>query len=372
MRILIDIGHPAHVHFFKNFIWEMEKRGHEILVTARDKEVSIRLLDAYNIKHIVVGKMGKGKLYLYKEWLQRDSLIYQIAMKFKPDILTGINNPCAAHVAWLTRVYSVIFNDTEHARLSNRVTNPFASVICTPSCFTKYLGDKQVNYNGYHELAYLHPNRFKPDSSVLKEMGIAKDERFFVVRFISWGASHDSGQRGFDLQGKKELVAKLEKYGRIIITSESPLPEEFEKYRITVTPEKLHDLLYYATLYIGEGATVASECAVLGTPAIYVNTLGAGTLDEQEKRYGLIYNFHEPETAQTRALGKAIELLQQKDLKKEWQGKRQKLLKDKVDVTGFMVDFIENFPESFKTTIKGTKNSQNRFFRLNLSQKKRL
>ena len=24
-KILVDIGHPAHVHFFKNFIWEMEK-----------------------------------------------------------------------------------------------------------------------------------------------------------------------------------------------------------------------------------------------------------------------------------------------------------------------------------------------------------
>jgi len=23
-RILIDMGHPAHVHFWKNFIWEME------------------------------------------------------------------------------------------------------------------------------------------------------------------------------------------------------------------------------------------------------------------------------------------------------------------------------------------------------------
>ncbi len=40
MRILVDIGHPAHVHFFKNFIWEMEKRGHEFIVTARDKDVA--------------------------------------------------------------------------------------------------------------------------------------------------------------------------------------------------------------------------------------------------------------------------------------------------------------------------------------------
>ena len=46
--------------------------------------------------------------------------------------------------------------------------------------------------------------------------------------------------------------------------------------------------VYQLDLYIGEGATMASECAMLGTPAMYINTLGAGTLEEQEK-YGLIF-----------------------------------------------------------------------------------
>ena len=47
MRILIDIGHPAHVHYFKNFIWQMQKKGHEFMITARDKEVALNLLDKY-------------------------------------------------------------------------------------------------------------------------------------------------------------------------------------------------------------------------------------------------------------------------------------------------------------------------------------
>lgn len=37
MKILIDMGHPAHVHFWKNFIWEMEKQGHEFKVVVREK-----------------------------------------------------------------------------------------------------------------------------------------------------------------------------------------------------------------------------------------------------------------------------------------------------------------------------------------------
>ena len=42
MRVLIDILHPAHVHFFRNFHAEMEGRGHQVCITARDKDRSRR------------------------------------------------------------------------------------------------------------------------------------------------------------------------------------------------------------------------------------------------------------------------------------------------------------------------------------------
>ncbi len=38
MKILIDIGHPAHVHIFRNFAKEMTKKGHKVLMTCREKE----------------------------------------------------------------------------------------------------------------------------------------------------------------------------------------------------------------------------------------------------------------------------------------------------------------------------------------------
>ena len=56
MKILFDMGHPAHVHFFKNTIWELEKKGHQVKVTARDKDVTIALLEAYGIAHVVRGE----------------------------------------------------------------------------------------------------------------------------------------------------------------------------------------------------------------------------------------------------------------------------------------------------------------------------
>jgi predicted glycosyltransferase len=51
--------------------------------------------------------------------------------------------------------------------------------------------------------------------------------------------------------------------------------------------------MYYADLFIGESATMASESAVLGTPAIFVSTLQAGVLNEIEEKYGLLYMISE-------------------------------------------------------------------------------
>ncbi|KAF5432073.1 hypothetical protein C5S35_17585, partial [Candidatus Methanophagaceae archaeon] len=217
--------------------------------------------------------------------------------------------------------------------------------ICTPSCFKKDLGKKQVRYNGYHELAYLHPNYFTPDPAVLDEIGLNKDDASIILRFVSWSASHDVGQHG--IKNRIELVRELEKYGRVLITSEGLLDDRLEKYKIKVSPEKLHDLLFYASLYVGEGATTASECAVLGTHAIFVNTLRLGYTDEEEEKYQLVYNFADKETMEKEAFDKALELLENNDLKQEGKNKRERLLEDKIDVTAFMCEFVEHYPDSF-------------------------
>ena len=67
--IVIDILHPQHCWIWRSFIQEMEKKGHKIIVTSRDKEMTTYLLDHFNIKHTCLSKQGKGKLNLMKEFL---------------------------------------------------------------------------------------------------------------------------------------------------------------------------------------------------------------------------------------------------------------------------------------------------------------
>lgn len=360
MRILIDIGHPAHVHFFKNTIWKLQEDGHEVKITARHKEIAQYLLDVYGFDYVDRGTGSGNIIGKAANMLKTNSLLYKITKSFKPDILMGLHNPYISQVGTLIGKPSLIFTDTEHAKLANKLTFPFASVILTPSCFKLDLGKKQIRYNGYHELAYLHPNYFKPDPSVLDLLGVEKDEKYIIMRFVSWGASHDVGHSGLSPEMKRKAVREFSKHAKVFITSETLLPKDLEKYRIRIPPDRIHDALYYATLLYGESATMASECSILGTPAIFLDNAGRGYTDEQEKIYGSVFNFTESIEDQKKSIQKCIELLQAENLKQEWQKKRKKLLEDKIDVTAFMTRFIENYPESFKI-MKANPEYQKRF-----------
>ena len=348
MRIMVRVGHPKHVHFWKNIIKNLENDGHEIKIVALDKDVTLYLLDVYGFEYELVGKNRKGLIKKAIGLIEDDLKILKVARKFKPDILLA--GTSLAHISRLIRKPHIDFSDTEHAYLATYLSLPFTDVICTPSCFKgKFNSKKHVMYNGYEELAYLHPNYFKPDPSILGDLGLSKDDKFIIMRFVAWKASHDIGQQGFELGKLLGFVKELEKFGEVLITSEAELKEDFQKYKIKIPPEKMHDLLYYATMYIGEGAAMASESAILGTPAIYVNTQRLGYLDEEEVKYGLAYNFSNPKIAQEQAIKKAIELLEDKDLKNKWQRKREIMLKEKIDVTKFMTEFIEGYPKSLNT-----------------------
>ena len=355
MKILIDIGHPAHVHYFKNFIKIMENKGHQFLIIARNKEIAHYLLKKYDILFFDRGKGQNNLIDKAIYYFKAIYLIYFKAIKFVPDIIMSFGSPYAAIVSKLIGKPHIVFNDTEHAKLSHFLTDPFSKWILTPSCYTKSLGEKQIRFNGYMELCYLHPNYFTPDPSIVDLLGVKKDEKYVIMRFVSWEASHDIGHSGLSLKMKKKAVKELSRYTRVFISSEGELPEDLKQYQIKIPPEKMHDSLAFTTLFVGEGATMASECAVLGTPAIYVNSLTAGTLEEQEK-YGLIYGFRNSEGV----LGNAIEFLNTPNLKQKWQKRRKKMLEDKIDVTAFMVWFVENYPKSFEI-MKTNQEYQNRF-----------
>lgn len=346
MRLLIEIGHPAHVHFFRHAINMWKSKGHELLVVSRDKEMTNYLLSAYRISAICISKAGHGLIGLLKEMLLRDFRLWQLARRFKPDIMTSIGGTWISQVSKLIKKPAIVFYDTENASLSNATTYPLVAALCTPKCYqndTK-LGVRHLRYPGYHELAYLHPHRFEPDLKVLSAFRLTPSNRYFIVRFVSWGAGHDLHQKGMSFQKKKRLIDILSGHGKVFISSESILPPELQRYSSPIPPEQIHHVMAYATMVVGESATMASEAAALGVPAIFISDTSRGYISEQEHNYGLVYHFTNKQPDE--AFNKIDNLLSRPDLGEQWQKKRKKMLDDCIDVTAFVVDFIDNYPKS--------------------------
>ncbi|HUL62029.1 MAG TPA: DUF354 domain-containing protein, partial [Methanocella sp.] len=223
---------------------------------------------------------------------------------------------------------------------------PFTDAILTPTAFRKDFGRKHIRYDGYIELAYLHPNEFRPDPAALEAIGLGVDDPYVIMRFVGNGAGHDIGKSGFDLATKVRAVRELGQYGRVFVSSEVPLPPELEPYRLTAPPGQVHHLLYYARLLVGDSGTMSTEAALLGTPAVRCNSVVAagdlGNFAELERRYGLMCNFASP----GEALDRALTLVARPRLKEEWRARRDAMLKEKIDVNAFMVKFVEEYPAS--------------------------
>lgn len=341
MNILFDINHPGHVHLFKNAIQILKKDGHNIIITSRVKDITVELLDNYKMDHIVLSKATKGLFLQACELIWRQIRLLPILLKNKIQICISVTGACNVHICKVLNIPTLIFYDTEHASLQNNVALPFATAFITPDSFIGRYGKKHITYNGTHDLAYLHPKYFTPNKEIYSLLNLSVEENFVVIRFVSWQATHDRGQSGISLKLKRKIINLCSQYAKLFIVSESTIDEEFEKYRFPIAPEKMHDTLNFATMYIGEGGSMATEAAILGTPAIFISSLTAGVFDEYENNYQLMYSFQPDQEAEI--LQKIETLLKMKNLKGTWEERKKKFLNDKEDLTQFMIKLIYKY-----------------------------
>lgn len=342
MNILFFVNTPAQVHEFKYVARTLETRGHRIMILARDYECTLPLLDAYGLRYEVYGKAQRRGYRRALELIPYVRKAHRLAKKFKPDVIAG-TGIIAAYTSVLFRKPCIVFTDTETASVEHFLFKPFIRAIYTPACFRKDLGRKHIRYNGFKELTYLHPDYFQPDFSIYNLLGIKSKERYVILRLNPFDAFHDVGVRGFSYGDKLKLVHALESFARVFISSDAVLEPGLEKYAIGIPAHRIHDAEYYAQLLVTDAGTMLTEAAILGTPGVhcsgYVARRCLGNLIELEEKYGLIFNYSDP----NQAITKAVELIKQPDIKQQWQEKRKALLADKIDVLKFMVEMIESF-----------------------------
>lgn len=340
MRILIDIGHPAHVHYFKNSIRLLEAQGHEFLIVARDNDVIHELLKRHSIPFVTRGRGGfsiPGKMAYIA---MANYVLMRQALRFQPDLMLSVASPYLAQVGWILRIPTVTLDDTEGAILGRMLYLPFTNMVITPDTYRNNLGPKQVRVNSSLEMCYLHPKYFGKEIDPHKELGLQNGEPYAIIRLVSWKAVHDRGHRGLSTQRVQQVCHELSKHCRVFISSESQIPPELSAYRIPITPDRLHAVLSGASLYVGEGATMAAEAAMLGVPSCYVSSIDLGYINAQASM-GLIRHYRSAELF-LQDLPELVNLLKIQDP----ESGRNTYFRNRVDMTGLLVWLIRNWPSS--------------------------
>lgn len=339
MNILFDIGHPGHVHLFKNARNILIKRGHEVYFFARDKEVTYKLLKAYGIDYIKGTRQKPGMGNRIVELWQWFKLVGRVIKNHRIDIVASIGSPASAWAAKLQGVPHLAFNDTETAIEQRLLYYPASKAVFTPECVLKNYGSKHIRYKGTHDLAYLRPEQFTPDPLVRNELGVSDGERYAILRFVSWNATHDFGKKCSSVQAQLEIFKTISERMKVFISAESKLPAELEEYRIKIPPHRLHDALAYAAIVVGDGATTATEAACLGIPSIYISSFAKslGYLFFFSS-YGLLSSIIDLQDG----LKEIKALIENPEIEKRREN-RGRLLSETIDVACFIADKCEEY-----------------------------
>ena len=338
MKYIFEFNHPKHYYQFKHVMSILQERGHSVKVLARDKDVLLKVLQEEGVPYSIFGVhkdsiLGKvfSSLSIFKQYKK-------IARVYSPDIIVSKASLYGTLVAKVLKCKSYIFPDSEVVALTNRVVAPLATCVITPEPFSIDFGKKHLRIKGLFEDCYLSPsvlpiNYHYPEENSLKRP-------YAILRFVGWAANHDLHKNGFSLDEKIELANSISKFLTVYISSEKELPEELAPYKLITPAAKIHDVLANADLYVGDSQTMATEAALLGTPAIRSNSfVGENDMSNfkmLEEKYSLLVNIRDFE----KVLSTAIDFARL-SRKQEWRQKRESYYASIGNTNLYIADLLE-------------------------------
>ncbi|HVX92805.1 MAG TPA: DUF354 domain-containing protein, partial [Candidatus Dojkabacteria bacterium] len=352
--VLFFIVHPAKYWLFKYVAQNLKKDGHEVEWVITSKDVLEDLLKRDGWEYTNIFPEGRRKKYFHpfitlviNTWKTLIRLWKHMWGKHYDMVVSG---DIITFIAWLKGIPALVpIDDGFNVVPEYSVSWMWARKLVAPAV-TDFgpFNYKKLGYKSNHEWAYINPKYFKPKKSIVKQFN-PKGKKYFFLRLVSLTASHDLHKKGINDRQVKKLIALLSKYGKIYINSEKgrELKPDLQKYQIHVDPIDIHNVMYYADMYIGDSQTMASESALMGVPTFRCNDfVGKVAYLEEEQEYGLVYNYKPKDF--NKMLKEIEKTLKMKNAKEEWKKRVKVFAKDHIDTTKFWVDLIESYDKSKK------------------------
>ncbi|MBN2396138.1 MAG: hypothetical protein JXC36_06730 [Candidatus Atribacteria bacterium] len=327
-------------------------KGFQVKILIKTKDVLENLLieDGFEYTNILPEERGRSKLAIAYSLQKRNLALLPILLSFKPNLIIG-TDASIAQMGKLLGIKRITITEDDYSVIKTLgdLAYPFTqTILCPEVCSVGKWNEKKIGYAGYMKLGYLHPNVFRPDNKIVEEYKLKKD--YVIIRLARLTAHHDFGIKGISYDFLEKLISVFERKSlQVLISSEASLDDKYKKYLLKINPNDIHQILAHASILICDSQSMSVEASMLGVPSLRFSSFAGriSVLEELEHQYGLTYGINpvHPECL----ISKLEELLAIDNLREEFQERKANMLKDKIDVSAFLVWFIENYPQSVKT-----------------------
>ena len=331
-RVFFDLNHPADFHFFKHLMKWMKNQGIPIKVVARDKECLHMLLYDAGIAFTSRGQGKKSLIGKYIYGIEILLLLLFMFIKFRPTLACSLSSPYLVIVSRVLGIKCITFDDTDYnPRLLPLIRK--STYLISPSSYPHNFHKKHFHLPVLKELAYLHPRLFNAE--------VERSGLFF--RITRTDSIHHTTASKLDLRVVLERMERLSRDYTVFLSSELEIKYQDDTSIRQADPILIHKDLDSCSVFWGNSATMAAEAAVLGIPAVFISAEKFAYITELEQ-YGLLYYYHPADLVNS--LDRLNEILKGDPPESQILHSRQNLLREKLDMSAFMVWFIDNLPQS--------------------------
>ena len=286
-KIWIDLDNTPHIPFFKPIISELNKRGYECILTARDAYQVIALADRFGLKYKKIGHhYGKNKIFKVLGLIIRSLELIPTIIKQKPALALSHGSRTQLVVANLLGIPSLTIYDYE---FTQELIFIYSEYEMTPEIISDNSTNRNRNrvtkYPGIKEDVYV--SSYIPDPTIKTDLKMDDKKVIVTVRPPATEAHYFCQASGELFEAAMKFLLQKEDVQLILIPRNKNQEDSVRKTwpsaiatdKIIIPDHAINglDLMWFSDLVISGGGTMNREAAALGVPvySIFRGTIGA-------------------------------------------------------------------------------------------------
>ena len=288
--VWIDIDNSPHVPFFLPIVEQLQKRGIELVLTARAAYQVCDLIELFSMPCQVIGRhYGKNKLLKVAGNCLRAAELLPLAIARRPDLAISHGSRAQVLVCKSLGIPTLVMHDYEHSTKTGFIEpNWILMPDVIPDNSMSKKTERVLKYHGLKEDVYVP--QFRPDSSILDRLGLNDRELIVTLRPPATEAHYHNPESDVLFSETLRFLAKQPGLRTVVLPRSTGQNEQIRKDwaelissgRVIIPEEAVNglNLIWFSDLVISGGGTMNREAAALGVPVYSIFRGKVGAVDK--------------------------------------------------------------------------------------------